>query len=409
MFQQVADRIRLEERYPGKDIVMRMTTPDICITFRMSLALDNGTVKAFEGYRVQFNDDRGPYKGGVRFHPQVDLDEVKALAFWMYLKTAVVDIPFGGAKGGICVDYQSLSDSEKERLTKKFFETILPYIGVNKDIPAPDVNTGPREMAWGLDRMRKSTGYWEYGILTGKPLGLGGSPGRESATGRGVVYVTSAYLEDHGIDPKKCTASVQGFGKGGQWAAFDLEQLGVKVVAISDISCCIYCEQGVDIQKAIQHTKSTGCLHGFQGQGVREMETESLWDIPVTILIPAALENCITLDVAKRLQVGAITELANGPTVPEADRYLFDKGIAIIPDILANAGGVIVSYYEWVQNVQGETSTQQVVEEKLKRKMNAAYREVYELSRKNLGSMRSAAYQIAIERVARAMITRGAQ
>ena len=169
MFSQVADKMKLQEQYPGQDLINRMTTPDMCITFRISLALDNGDVKAFEGFRVQFNDDRGPYKGGIRFHPDVDLDEMKALAFWMYLKTAVVDIPFGGSKGGIRVDYQALSDAEKERLTKKFFDTIYPFIGVNKDIPAPDVNTGPREMAWGLDRMRKRAGFWEYGILTGKP------------------------------------------------------------------------------------------------------------------------------------------------------------------------------------------------------------------------------------------------
>jgi len=409
MFTRVADQMKLEEQYPGQDITNRMTTPDVCISFRISLALDNGQVKAFEGFRVQFNDDRGPYKGGLRFHPDVDLNEVKALAFWMYLKTALVDIPFGGAKGGIRVDYKALSDSEKERLTKKFFDTLHPFIGVNKDIPAPDVNTGPREMAWGLDRMRRTTGFWKYGILTGKPLELGGSPGRDSATGRGCIYVTEAYLNEHGIDPRECTASVQGFGNGGQWAAHDLAALGVKVVAVSDTTCSLFSEDGIDIQAAIDHKKKTGKLLGFSGKGVKEGPTENVWDIPVTILIPSALENAITIDVARRIKARLIAEVANGPTTPDADRYLFEQGASIIPDILANAGGVTVSYYEWVQNVQGESWTGKTVDDKLKKKMVSAYRKIREISRESQVSMRTAAYKIAIDRVARALVARGAQ
>ena len=409
MFRRVADQMDLEARYPGQDIIKRMTTPDMSISFRISLALDNGQVKAFEGFRVQFNDDRGPYKGGVRFHPQVDLDEVKALAFWMYLKTAVVDIPYGGAKGGIRVDYKALSEAEKERLTKKFFETLHPFIGVNKDIPAPDVNTGPREMAWGLDRMRKSTGFWEYAILTGKPVELGGSPGRESATGRGCIFVTEAYLAQHQIDPQECTASVQGFGNGGQWAAGDLARLGVKVLAVSDTSCCLYAPDGLDVAALIQHKNTTGKLQGFRAKGVEERPTEALWDTPVTILVPAALENAITLEVAKRIQAQLIAEVANGPTTPDADKYLFEQGTSVIPDILANAGGVTVSYYEWVQNVQGETWTRETVEEKLRQKLVSAYHDIHELSRAEEVSMRTAAYRIAIDRVAKAMVARGAQ
>jgi len=408
MFTKTAEEMDLENTYKGQDIIKRMTTPDMSIAFRMSLALDNGTIKAYEGYRVQFNDDRGPYKGGVRFHPQVTLDEVKALAFWMYLKTAVVGVPYGGGKGGICVDYKSLSDPEKERLTKKFFETLHPFIGINKDIPAPDVNTGAREMAWGLDRMRKSTGYWEYAILTGKPIELGGSLGRDAATGRGCIFVTKAYLDEHDIDPATCTAAVQGFGNGGQWAAHDLAALGVKVLAVSDTSCCLYNKDGLDIEAAVSHKQETGKLKGFSGEG-EERDVDALWDIPVTVLVPAALENSITSEAAERIDARVIPEVANGPTTPDADDLLFKKDITVIPDILANAGGVTVSYYEWVQNVQGERWTQEVVEEKLQKKMVKAYQEIHELAKEKSISMRSAAYMIAIKKVAEAMVRRGAQ
>ena len=408
MFHKVADGMDLEKNYPGQDIIARMTTPDMCISFRISLALDNGQIKALEGFRVQFNDDRGPYKGGLRFHPQVTLNEVKALAFWMYLKTAVVDIPYGGGKGGICVDYKALSEAEKERLTKKFFDTIRPFIGINKDIPAPDVNTGPREMAWGLDRIRKSAGFWEYAILTGKPMELGGSAGRDSATGRGCVYVTEAYLAEHEMDPKTCTAAVQGFGNGGQWAAGDLARLGVKVLAVSDTSCCLYAKNGLDVDAVVAHKRKTGALKGFRGNATAQ-PVDSLWNIPVTILVPAALENSITLPIAKRLKVRVISEVANGPTTPDADDALFAKGITVIPDILANAGGVTVSYYEWVQNIQGEAWTREVVEDRLRKKMVAAYKSIHDLSRGHKISMREAAYRLAIDKVAKAMVRRGAQ
>lgn len=408
MFKKVAEEMDLEHTYKGQDIIKRMTTPDMCVSFRMSLALDDGTIKAYEGYRVQFNDDRGPYKGGVRFHPAVTLDEVKALAFWMYLKTAVVDVPYGGGKGGICADYKALSIQEKERLTKKFFETLHPFIGVNKDIPAPDVNTGAREMAWGLDRMRKTTGFWEYGILTGKPVELGGSLGRDAATGRGCVFVTRAYLDEHDIAPEKSTASVQGFGNGGRWAAHDLAALGVRVLAVSDTSCCLFNENGLDIAKAIAHKQETGRLKGFPGDA-EERAVDDLWDIPVTILVPAALENAVDINVAERIDARVIPEVANGPTTPDADDLLLDKSITVIPDILANAGGVTVSYYEWVQNIQGERWTQEDVEAKLEKKMVKAYAEIHGMSRKHGISMRSAAYRMAIDKVAKAMVRRGAQ
>lgn len=407
-FMRVASGMKLEQRYPNQDIINRMITPDMCLSFRISLALDNGKVKALEGFRVQFNDDRGPYKGGVRFHPQVTLDEVKALAFWMYLKTAVADIPYGGGKGGIRVDYKGLTEREKERLTKKFFDILHPYIGANKDIPAPDVNTGAREMAWGLDRIRKRSGEWQYAILTGKPIELGGSLGRDSATGRGCIYVVEAYLAGHGIAPSESTATVQGFGNGGQWAAHDLAKLGVKVIAVSDTSCCLYSKSGLDVDAVIAFKNKTGQLKGFS-RNVQEKKTDDLWSIPATILVPSALENAITLKIARGLKVDLIAEVANGPTTPDADEYLAGKKVPIIPDILANAGGVTVSYYEWVQNIQGESWTRENVEQQMKKKLVDAYGHIHAICRQERVPMREAAYRLAIDRVSKAMVARGAQ
>ncbi|MBA4386340.1 MAG: glutamate dehydrogenase [Verrucomicrobia bacterium] len=407
-FMRVARGMKLEQRYPNQDIINRMIIPDTCISFRISLALDRGEVKALEGYRVQFNDDRGPYKGGVRFHPQVTLDEVKALAFWMYLKTAVADIPYGGGKGGIRVDYKALTDREKERLTKKFFDILHPYIGVFKDIPAPDVNTGAREMAWGLDRIRKRTSEWQYGILTGKPIELGGSLGRDSATGRGCIYVVEAYLKQHGMNPTDCTASIQGFGNGGQWAAFDLDRMGVRVVAVSDTSCCLSSKDGLDVKAAIAHKVKKGTLKGFS-RSVAERKTDQLWSIPATIVVPSALENSITLGVAKGLQTKLIAEVANGPTTPDADAYFARQKVPVIPDILANAGGVTVSYYEWVQNIQGEIWTREKVEQQMRGKLVSAFEHIHNICREEKIPMRESAYRLAIDRVSKAMISRGAQ
>jgi glutamate dehydrogenase/leucine dehydrogenase len=407
-FKNVAAIIDLDKRYPGLDLINRMTIPDMGVAFRISLQMDDGAIRGLQAYRVQFNDDRGPYKGGVRFHPQVTYDEVRALAFWMYLKTAVVGVPFGGAKGGVSVDYKALSLSEKERLTKQYFQAIRGFIGPQTDIPAPDVNTSGREMAWGLDRLRKLSGHWEYAVLTGKPLDLGGSPGRAEATGRGCVYVIAAHLAKHDMKPANCTAIVQGFGNGGQWAALDLAALGVKVLAVSDTSCCLSNPDGLDIKAAAQHKARTGSLAHFPGHA-QQKPTDALWDVPATILVPAALENALTLDVAKRLNVKIVAEVANGPTTPDANEFLFKKRVSVLPDILANAGGVTVSYYEWVQNTQGETWEQDVVETKLRKKMTMAYDAVHGLAAEKQISMRDAAYAIAIERVAHAMATRGAQ
>jgi glutamate dehydrogenase/leucine dehydrogenase len=263
-------------------------------------------------------------------------------------------------------------------------------------------------MAWGLDRLRKLSGHWDYPVVTGKPIDLGGSLGRKEATGRGCIFVTEAYMQDNGIDPAKATASVQGFGNGGQWAASDLHAMGVKVVAVSDTSCCLHDKDGLDIPAVIEHKLKTGKLTGFSSK-VDEIGTEKLWDVPVTVVVPSALENSITDEVAKRIKAEVIAEVANGPTTPKANGYLYESGITVLPDILANAGGVTVSYYEWVQNTQGESWTQEVVEERLKGKMVSAYRQVVEFAKAREASMRTAAYALAIEKVAHAMIERGAQ
>lgn len=408
MFRKVAAGMDLEGRYPGKDLANRMTIPDRAVSFRISLARDDGTIQAFEAHRVQFNDDRGPYKGGVRFHPNVTLDEVKALAFWMYLKTAVVGLPFGGAKGGVTVDYKSLSELEKERLTKQFFQSLHPFIGPTTDIPAPDVNTGAREMAWGLDRLRKLTGHWEYATVTGKPIDLGGSLGRKEATGRGCVYVALAALEDLGVAPEDSTASVQGFGNGGQWASHDLAAAGVKVIAVCDTSGTVSNPDGLDIPALVEHKNATGKVKAFKG-AKKEEPKEAIWGHKATVVVPAALEHAIDESVAKKLDARVVAELANGPCTPGGARVLEERDILALPDILANAGGVTVSYYEWVQNTQGEAWTQEAVEERLRRKMVGAYRQVRDLARSEKLSLRDAAYRLAIEKIAHAMVERGAQ
>ncbi len=408
--KDIARKMRLEEQYPGHDLIRRMTTPDLSISFRISLRMDDGTIKAVPAYRVQYNDDRGPYKGGVRFHPQVDYYEVAALALWMYLKTAVVDIPFGGAKGGVRVDYNNLSPGEQERLTKQYFQTLYHFIGPNRDIPAPDVNTGPREMAWGLDRMRKMSGKWEYAILTGKPLYLGGCPGRIEATGRGCATVALQAMKDEGLEPEKCTASVQGFGNVGQWAAMDLHAAGVKVVCISDSHGALYNPSGLDVPALKAYKEATGTVKGFSSRSdAEEHPRDFIWDVPVTVLVPAALENAITGEVAEKLEVRIICEGANGPTTQEADDILKRKGTIVVPDILANAGGVTVSYYEWVQNVQGELWSQEEVECKLRNRLIGAYEEVRKIALREKTTLREAAYRTALDRVAHAMVVRGVQ
>jgi glutamate dehydrogenase/leucine dehydrogenase len=406
-FRRCAEAVGLTRQFPDKDLVNRMTTPDRAIEFRISLTHDDGTVRAYTASRVQFNDDRGPYKGGLRFHPTGTLDHCKALAFWMYLKTAVADIPFGGGKGAIVVDYETLSESEKERLTKKYALVLRNDLGQYKDIPAPDVGTGEREMTWIMDAWRMIHGEYDRGVVTGKPVTIGGSEGRVTATGRGVFFCVEEACRLWKLNLSDLTAAVQGFGKVGSSAATFLAGAGVKVVAVSDVHGAVTNSRGLDIAALKQHYDTTGRVTGFPGG--EAMDRDAVLEADVDLLVPAALENAITRDNADRIRARVVAEGGNGPTTPAADEILTDRGIKIIPDILCNAGGVTVSYFEWVQNRQEFYWSAEQVDKELHRLMTRAFAGVAATAEEHRCTMREAAYRIAIERVARAMIRRGTQ
>ncbi len=406
-FRQYAEPLKLDERFPGKGLLTRMVEPDRSIEFRLSLQRDNGTIESFRAYRIQFNDDRGPYKGGLRFHPVVNMEEMKAMGLWMNLKTSLVDIPFGGAKGGISVDYPSLSLAEKERLTKRFAMTLVDDIGPDKDIPAPDVNTGEREMAWIIDSWRMIHGRYDRGVVTGKPISLGGSQGRRAATGQGVVMILEEAAKDLNLELAKSSAAVQGFGNVGAAAARHLFRLGVRVCAVSDVYSAICNPEGLDIDALEAHYAATGRLDHFPK--AQSMERDQLLEADVDILVPAALENAITVDNADRIRAHIVAEGANGPTTPEADAILGRKAITVLPDILCNAGGVTVSYFEWVQNRQEFYWSEAKVVEELRTVLANAYRAVAGIVAMSGCTHREAAYRVAIERLAVSMVNRGVQ
>jgi glutamate dehydrogenase/leucine dehydrogenase len=407
LFLHYAEPLQLEQRYPGLSLLERLTTPDKIVKVRLSIQMDDGSVRPFDAYRVQFNDDLGPYKGGVRFHPQVTLEEVKALAFWMYLKTAVVNIPFGGGKGGITVDYKALSMTEKERLTKKFAIVLAPDIGVNTDIPAPDVNTGGREMAWMLHAWRMTSAEYQRGAVTGKPLDMGGSQGRPEATGHGCVITMMEAARDKGIDPKGATAAIQGFGNAAQYAAIELVNRGTKVIAVSDSRSAVFNADGLDIDGLIEHKLKTGRVADFRGS--EPMDHSAVLTTECDFLVPAALEDSITEEIAPNIKAKIIGEAANGPTMREAGLILYDRGITVVPDVLANAGGVVVSYFEWVQNRQEFYWTREVVIERMTKQLVNAYRAIADRAKAENTCLRQAAYKIAIERVVQASLERGVQ
>jgi glutamate dehydrogenase/leucine dehydrogenase len=407
LFLQYAAPMQLDKKYPGRSLLERLTTPDKSIHYRLSLQMDTGDIKPLAAYRVQFNDDLGPYKGGLRFHPQVTLDEVTALAFWMYLKTAVVDIPFGGAKGGIAVDYRALTLAEQERLTKKFAIMLTNDVGRDTDIPAPDVNTSGREMGWMLDAWRMTSGHYDRGMITGKPLNLGGSQGRVEATGFGVITMLMEAARDLGVDPHGATAAVQGFGNVGQHAALELARRGTRVIAVSDVRTALLNCDGLDIPALAEHTRRTGSIAGFSGG--RTIDHLEVLTAKVDFLVPAALEDCITREVAPLVQARIVCEGANGPTTQEAGRILYERGICVVPDVAANAGGVTVSYFEWVQNRQEYYWTREEVIERLTRKMVAAYRQIADRAKEHRVALRQAAYEIAIDRVVQSALERGVQ
>jgi len=399
-FELAAKKINLNE-----ELATLIRTPDRELRVELPVMMDDGKLHSIIGYRVQHNNARGPYKGGIRYHQEVDLDEVRALASLMTWKTSVVDIPFGGAKGGVTIDPLKLSQGELERLTRSFTSKIDLIIGPSEDIPAPDVNTNAQTMAWMMDEYSKSHGY-SPAVVTGKPIELGGSLGRDEATGRGVCIALRESAKTLHLDLKKTTVAIQGFGNVGSHTARILEQeMGVKVVAISDVKGGIYNPRGIRYAEAVTQLKNTGSIVGLKG-GVK-LSNEELLELKCDVLIPAALGNQLRADNANKVQAKVIIEAANGPTTYEADEIFAAKRIPVIPDIYANAGGVTVSYFEWVQNVQRFRWEYPRVVNELEKIMTSSYASVLSTSEKFKVSFRIGAFILAVERVAKAAKLRG--
>ena len=374
-------------------------------TVHFPVHMDDGSVQVFTGYRVQHNLGRGPAKGGIRYHQDVTLDEVKALAMWMTWKCAVVGIPYGGGKGGVIVDPKRLSQKELEALTRRFFTEIEVLVGPEKDIPAPDVNTNAQIMAWMMDTYSMHAGYTVPGVVTGKPVSLGGSEGRNEATARGTVYCIIEAARHLGMELSKSRVAVQGFGNAGSIAARLIGEEGSTVVAVSDSTGGIHDPAGLDIAKVVAWKQEHGTVQGFPGTS--DISNAELLEVDCDILIPAALENQITASNAGNVKARLIAEAANGPTTPEADEILWKNSKFMIPDILCNAGGVTVSYFEWVQDLNRDHWSEKVVNEKLKEIMVKAFSETLAVARREQCYMRTAAYLVAVKRVADAMELRG--
>jgi glutamate dehydrogenase (NAD(P)+) len=367
--------------------------------------MDGGDVQVFEGYRVQHNIARGPAKGGIRYHPNVTLDEVKALAAWMTWKCATVGIPYGGGKGGVICDPKSLSMNELERLTRRYAFEIAPIIGPDRDIPAPDVYTDEQTMAWIMDTISMVRGHTELGVVTGKPISLGGSQGRAQATARGCLYALREACRVKGIDLNGARVAIHGFGNAGANISHMVADDGAKVVAICDSRTGLYAESGIDIQEALRHKKENSTLQGFAG--AKEIPCDDVLTVDCDILLPSALENAITLANVGQVKAKIIAELANGPTTPGADRVLDDGGVFLVPDILANAGGVTVSYYEWVQDQYSFFWSEKQINETLEGTMRTAFNSVHETAQRYDTDMRTGAYILAVDRVAEATRVRG--
>jgi glutamate dehydrogenase (NAD(P)+) len=399
-FDLAAERLNLD---PGMRLVLREPRREFTVHFPVHM--DDGSVQVFTGYRVQHNLGRGPAKGGIRYHQDVSLDEVKALAMWMTWKCAVVGIPYGGGKGGVIVDPKQLSQKELEGLTRRFFTEIEVLVGPEKDIPAPDVNTNAQIMAWMMDTYSMHAGYTVPGVVTGKPISLGGSEGRTEATARGTVFCIIEAARHRGLELDKTRVSIQGFGNAGSIAARLINQEGASVVAVSDSTGGIHAPDGLDIARVVAWKQEHGTVQGFPG--ATDITNAEVLEVDCEILIPAALENQITARNAGKIKAGLIAEAANGPTTPEADEILFKAGKFMIPDILCNAGGVTVSYFEWVQDLNRDHWSEAVVNEKLREIMVKAFSEVLAVARREQCNMRTAAYLLAVKRVADAMELRG--
>jgi glutamate dehydrogenase/leucine dehydrogenase len=379
--------------------------PKRTLTVAVPIRMDNGEIKVFTGYRVQHTDARGPYKGGIRYYPEVDLDEVTALAMWMTWKCAVTDIPYGGAKGGVCCNPKEMSIGELERMTRRYTAMILQLIGPYSDVPAPDVYTDSQTMAWIMDTYSQIKGYMVPEVVTGKPLHLGGSEGREEATSLGVVFCVKEACKDLGMRLKGAKVAVQGFGKVGWNAAKLFHEEGCRIVAVSDSKGGIYNPNGLNPTGALEHKSKSGFVLGCRD--CKNITNQELLELDCDILVPAAIENQITKANAGNVKAKIVAEGANGPTTPEGSRILNEKGAFVIPDILANAGGVTVSYFEWVQNLHREHWTKDEVNAKLKEKMVEAYRDVEAMSKKHETDMRNAALMLAVGRVASALKSLG--
>jgi len=398
-FDRAADQIGLDDEMRD---VLRGSYRELSV--QVPVRMDDGRLMVFNGYRVQHNGARGPYKGGIRYHPEADIDEVRALAALMTWKTAIADLPFGGAKGGVQCETYLMSEAEKQRLTRRFTGMISYILGVNRDIPAPDMNTNAQTMAWMMDEFGKRYGHTPA-CVTGKPVELGGSLGREAATGRGVVFVAMEHAKHAGIPLEGASVAIQGFGNVGSWAARIFAEAGARIVALSDIRGGIYNEKGIDVEGAFTHLADTGSIVDLPGS--ETIKNEELMLLNVDWLVPAALGGVITSRNADKIKARVIVEAANHPITPVADATLMDAGVTIIPDIIANSGGVTVSYFEWTQNIQQFRWEEHEVNERLQRVMRKAYQDCAAFAGDQKISLREAAFAVAVERVARAARLRG--
>ncbi|MGO8686114.1 MAG: Glu/Leu/Phe/Val family dehydrogenase [Candidatus Dormibacteria bacterium] len=399
-FDAAAELLELEV---GVRSFLREAQRELIVHFPVKM--DDGSIQMFEGYRVQHNLARGPAKGGIRFHPRVTLSEVKALAMWMTWKCAASGLPFGGAKGGVVVDPKRLSISELERLTRRYAAEISVLIGPERDIPAPDVNTTPQVMAWIMDTMSMSAGYSIPAAVTGKPIAVGGSEGRNEATGRGVAVVALRACTHLGRDPRTSTVAVQGFGNAGSIAARLMAADGFTIRAVSDTGGAIWSDRPLPVLEVIEHKRRTGSVAGFPG--TRAISNAELLAAPVDVLVPAALENEITGENAGAVQATLILEAANGPVTPAADEILARRGVTVVPDIIANAGGVTVSYFEWVQDLQSFFWEEAEINDRLQRIMTTSFETAWEASQRLSVPLRLGAYTVAVQRVAEATTARG--
>ncbi|WP_377325767.1 Glu/Leu/Phe/Val dehydrogenase [Pimelobacter simplex] len=401
---QLADAIALLDYGPG--MLDMLGTPRREVTVSVPLRRDDGSVEVLIGHRVQHNLSRGPAKGGVRFSPHVSLDEVRALAMWMTWKCALVNIPYGGAKGGVTLDPRQYSRGELQRVTRRYTSELMPLLGPTTDIPAPDIGTDEQVMSWMMDTYSVNRGHTVLGVVTGKPVALGGSLGRASATSRGVVHVALAALGHRGIAVRGATAAVQGFGKVGRDAAHLLADAGVRVLAVSDQYGAVHDPAGLDVPALMEHVDSTGSVVGFAASEPMDAGDDLLY-LDVDLLVPAAVEAVINADNAHRVQASVIAEGANGPTTPAADEVLAEAGVLVVPDILANAGGVIVSYFEWVQANQAYWWSEDDVNARLAERMQSAWEGVVAYAERRAISLRRAATTLAVETVANAHLARG--